>query len=89
LRFFPVQRSGTCIRRSDRVSASDSRNRSDREVRWCLAWTGARIRVYCALLYNDAAGVTAAFNLNMLTRLNRELDADFDLGTFRHWAHFQ
>ena len=38
--------------------------------------------------YNDAAGVTAAFNLNMLARLNRELGATFDLGTFRHWAHF-
>jgi dimethylhistidine N-methyltransferase len=38
--------------------------------------------------YNDAAGVTAAFNLNLLTRLNRELGATFDLGTFRHWAHF-
>jgi dimethylhistidine N-methyltransferase len=38
--------------------------------------------------YNDAAGVTAAFNLNLLTRLNRELDATFDLSTFRHWAHF-
>jgi dimethylhistidine N-methyltransferase len=38
--------------------------------------------------YNDAAGVTAAFNLNLLTRLNRELDAEFNLGTFRHWAHF-
>jgi dimethylhistidine N-methyltransferase len=38
--------------------------------------------------YNDAAGVTAAFNLNLLTRLNRELDAEFNLHTFRHWAHF-
>ena len=38
--------------------------------------------------YNDAAGVTAAFNLNMLARLNRELGATFNLGTFRHWAHF-
>jgi dimethylhistidine N-methyltransferase len=38
--------------------------------------------------YNDAAGVTAAFNLNMLTRLNRELDATFDVGRFRHRAHF-
>jgi dimethylhistidine N-methyltransferase len=36
--------------------------------------------------YNDAAGVTAAFNLNLLTRLNREADADFDLGAFRHEA---
>ncbi len=36
--------------------------------------------------YNDAAGVTAAFNKNMLTRLNRELDADFDLDAFAHRA---
>lgn len=38
--------------------------------------------------YNDREGVTAAFNLNLLTRLNRELDADFDLGAFRHEAIF-
>ena len=38
--------------------------------------------------YNDAAGVTAAFNLNLLTRLNRELNATFDLATFRHSASF-
>jgi dimethylhistidine N-methyltransferase len=38
--------------------------------------------------YNDSAGVTAAFNLNLLTRLNRELGADFDLDRFRHVAFF-
>ena len=38
--------------------------------------------------YNDASGVTAAFNLNMLEHLNRELDAGFDLGRFRHHAFF-
>ena len=36
--------------------------------------------------YNDAAGVTAAFNLNLLVRLNREIGADFDLGQFTHRA---
>jgi L-histidine N-alpha-methyltransferase len=36
--------------------------------------------------YNDAAGVTAAFNLNLLRRLNREAGADFDLDAFRHEA---
>lgn len=36
--------------------------------------------------YNDAAGVTAAFTLNLLVRLNRELGANFDLGAFRHRA---
>ncbi len=36
--------------------------------------------------YDDAAGVTAAFNLNLLRRLNREADADFDLAGFTHRA---
>lgn len=36
--------------------------------------------------YDDAAGVTAAFNRNLLVRLNREADADFDLDRFRHHA---
>jgi dimethylhistidine N-methyltransferase len=38
--------------------------------------------------YDDAKGVTAAFNLNLLTRINRELGADFDLSGFAHEAHF-
>ena len=36
--------------------------------------------------YDDASGVTAAFNLNLLTRINRELDGDFDLTDFAHRA---
>ncbi|MEZ5317106.1 MAG: L-histidine N(alpha)-methyltransferase [Vicinamibacterales bacterium] len=36
--------------------------------------------------YDDPLGVTAAFNRNLLVRLNRELDADFDLPSFRHRA---
>jgi dimethylhistidine N-methyltransferase len=36
--------------------------------------------------YDDAAGVTAAFNLNLLTRINRELDGNFDLSAFQHRA---
>ncbi len=36
--------------------------------------------------YDDSAGVTARFNLNLLARLNRECGADFDLGAFRHRA---
>jgi dimethylhistidine N-methyltransferase len=38
--------------------------------------------------YNDAAGITAAFNMNILTRLNRDLGANFDLATFEHHAFF-
>jgi len=36
--------------------------------------------------YDDASGTTAAFNLNILTRLNRDLGADFDTTAFRHLA---
>jgi L-histidine N-alpha-methyltransferase len=36
--------------------------------------------------YDDEIGVTAAFNLNLLARINRELDADFDLAQFTHVA---
>lgn len=36
--------------------------------------------------YDDAEGVTAAFNLNLLARINRELDGDFELNAFRHRA---
>jgi L-histidine N-alpha-methyltransferase len=38
--------------------------------------------------YDDALGVTAAFNLNLLGRLNRELESNFDLGQFEHLARF-
>jgi dimethylhistidine N-methyltransferase len=38
--------------------------------------------------YDDAAGVTAAFNLNVLARLNREVGADFDLAAFTHRARW-
>ncbi|MBK9032979.1 MAG: L-histidine N(alpha)-methyltransferase [Myxococcales bacterium] len=38
--------------------------------------------------YNDPQGVTARFNLNVLRRLNRELDMDFDLTTFRHYPTY-
>ncbi|HSD74975.1 MAG TPA: L-histidine N(alpha)-methyltransferase [Steroidobacteraceae bacterium] len=50
---------------------------------------GADLRKSPATLeaaYNDSAGVTAAFNLNLLARLNREYDADFDLEAFEHRA---
>jgi len=40
------------------------------------------------LAYDDPAGVTAAFNLNLLARLNRDLGANFDLRSFRHEARW-
>lgn len=38
--------------------------------------------------YDDEAGVTADFNLNLLTRINRELGANFDRDSFAHWAEW-
>lgn len=40
------------------------------------------------LAYDDPAGVTAAFNMNLLARINRELHADFDLAHFEHEARW-
>lgn len=38
--------------------------------------------------YNDSQGITAAFNLNLLERINRELGADFDPDAFEHYAFY-
>jgi dimethylhistidine N-methyltransferase len=53
---------------------------------------GADLRKDPAILnaaYNDAAGVTAEFNLNLLARINRELDGDFDQDGFFHRAFYE
>jgi dimethylhistidine N-methyltransferase len=39
--------------------------------------------------YDDSQGVTAAFNLNLLTRINRELGGDFDIAKFSHYAQYR
>ena len=52
---------------------------------------GAHTTRHPALLipaYDDRMGVTAAFNRNLLRRINRELDANFSLDAFRHEARF-
>lgn len=38
--------------------------------------------------YNDGSGITAAFNLNLLTRMNRELNADFEVDNFQHYQTY-
>lgn len=38
--------------------------------------------------YNDGQGITREFNLNLLTRINEELDADFDLSRFKHYPTY-
>lgn len=53
---------------------------------------GIDLRKDAAILeaaYDDAAGVTAAFNLNLLDRINRELDGTIDVGAFAHRARWE
>ena len=38
--------------------------------------------------YDDSQGITAKFNLNVLSRINDELDADFNLDNFKHQANY-
>ena len=38
--------------------------------------------------YNDKTGITAALNLNLLTRMNKELDANFEVDAFKHWETY-
>ncbi len=45
-------------------------------------------RATLELAYNDPTGVTAAFDRNLLARINRELDADFDLADFSHVVRY-
>jgi L-histidine N-alpha-methyltransferase len=56
---------------------------------WLLVGTDlVKDRATIEAAYNDAAGVTAEFNLNVLHVLNRELGADFDVDAFAHRAFF-
>ncbi len=57
-----------------------------------LVLTGFDLQKHPAIIhaaYNDSQGLTRAFNLNLLRRINRELDADFDLLTFDHYETYQ
>jgi len=38
--------------------------------------------------YNDAQGITEAFNKNLLHRINKEMDANFDVDSFNHWETY-
>ena len=56
----------------------------------CLLLGADFVKSHARLLsaYDDPIGVTAAFNLNLLARINRELDGGFDITQFAHEARF-
>jgi L-histidine N-alpha-methyltransferase len=83
---------GSTIGNFERADASDFL----REIRGCLMPGDALLLgtdlikpvARMILAYDDPAGVTAAFNLNLLARINRELDGHFVLRNFAHEARF-
>jgi L-histidine N-alpha-methyltransferase len=86
--FFPGSTIGNLEPQIAREFLAKARN-SLGEGSWLIV--GADLRKDPDILlpaYDDAAGVTAAFNLNMLRRLNREAGADFDLSSFAHRARW-
>ncbi|MEZ5844699.1 MAG: L-histidine N(alpha)-methyltransferase [Hyphomicrobiaceae bacterium] len=86
LGFFP----GSTIGNLDREQAvnllSDARAMLAPRGRFIVGVDLVKDRATLLRAYNDADGVTAAFNLNLLARVNREFDAAFDLDEFAHRA---
>ena len=84
--FFP----GSTIGNLDREAAVEflkvARERLDKGSLFILGVDLVKDPAVVVAAYDDAEGVTAAFNKNLLVRANRELDADFDLDAFDHVA---
>ncbi|MEO9188616.1 MAG: L-histidine N(alpha)-methyltransferase [Acetobacteraceae bacterium] len=86
LGFFPGSTIGNLDPAQARLFLAQARRTLGARARMLV---GVDLRKDAALVlpaYDDAAGVTAAFNLNILARLNREAGADFDLDGFAHRA---
>jgi L-histidine N-alpha-methyltransferase len=77
--FAPHQRAGFLRRISNLLGPQDS---------FLLGTDLVKDPAILEAAYNDSRGVTAEFNKNVLAVLNRELDADFDLGSFEHLARW-
>jgi dimethylhistidine N-methyltransferase len=99
----PVDEDPSCLRRAVYFPGSTVGNFTRQQARAFLGrvrdWVGAGgalvigvdVKKSPAVLhaaYNDAAGVTAAFNLNLLDHVNRSCGADFDTGAFVHVAFY-
>ncbi|NNM31568.1 MAG: L-histidine N(alpha)-methyltransferase [Gemmatimonadetes bacterium] len=83
---------GSTIGNLDDEAAHDlltsARGAMDGQDRFLVGFDLVKDKAVLERAYDDRLGVTARFNLNLLTRLNRELGADFDLAQFRHKAFF-
>jgi dimethylhistidine N-methyltransferase len=86
--FFPGSTIGNLTDEQIAVFLTEARRGLGRDARFLL---GADLKKSPDILvpaYDDASGVTAAFNLNLLHRINRELGGDFDVSAFEHEARW-
>lgn len=88
LGFFPGSTIGNFDPTEAAILLADMREHLGRGAQLLLGVDLVKPREVLVPAYDDAAGVTAAFNMNLLVRANRELDADFDLDAFRHEARW-
>jgi len=87
LLFFP----GSTIGNFDPAEATNFLARMRRDLApdmFVIGFDLRKDRMILEAAYNDAAGITAAFNLNLLSRINNELGGDFNLSKFRHVARY-
>lgn len=88
LGFFPGSTIGNFHPTDAAVLLADMREHLGRGAQLLLGVDLVKDRDVLIDAYDDAAGVTAAFNMNLLVRANRELGADFDLDAFAHEARW-
>jgi dimethylhistidine N-methyltransferase len=88
LAFFPGSTIGNMERPRARQFLSDVREMLEPGDGFIVGVDLRKSRDIIDPAYNDAAGVTAAFNLNMLRRINRELDGTIDVRQFEHHAFY-
>jgi len=88
LLFFPGSTLGNFEPAQAAEFLRDARHLLGAQARCLIGIDLVKPRAALELAYNDPEGITARFNLNLLTRLNHELEADFDLTAFSHRAFY-
>ena len=88
LGFFPGSTIGNMVPRTPVDLLPEMRATLGDEPQLLIGMDLIKPRKVLEAAYDDAAGVTAAFNLNLLTRINRELDGDIPVDAFRHEARW-
>jgi L-histidine N-alpha-methyltransferase len=88
LGFFPGSTIGNFDPTDAAMLLADMREHLGRGAQLLIGVDLVKDRDVLVAAYDDAAGVTAAFNLNLLVRANRELGADFELDAFTHEARW-